>query len=330
MHTMLAAVLHHYNQALQLREIPRPTAGPDQVLVRIRASGVNPLDTRIAAGQAAHVRTVLPAILGLELAGVVEAIGDGVSEFAVGDAVYGMTGGIAGVPGSLAQYAAVDARLLAPKPHNFSLREAAALPLVFITAWEGLVERANMRAGQKVLVHGGAGDVGMMAIQIARAYGAEVYATGEASQLSLLASLGAKAIDLRTTSVDDYVQQFTDGAGFDIVYDTLGGASLDAGFQAARCSGGHVVSCLGWGRHALAPLSRRAATYSGVFSLLPLISGEGRETHGAILHEASRLAECGKLQLRIAPETYTLATVGDAHARLATGHADGKLIVNID
>lgn len=327
---MQAALLNNYKQALLLTELPRPEAGPGHVLVRVRASGVNPLDAKIAAGKADHARTVLPAILGIDMAGVVAAVGAGVTEFAPGDEVYGMTGGIAGVAGSLAQYAAVDARLLAPKPLNFTMREAASMPLVFITAWEGLVDRAHVRAGQKVLVHGGAGGVGMMAIQIARAFGAEVYATGEAAQRGLIEALGATAIDYRSTGVEQYVAQYTDGEGFDIIYDTVGGATLDASFRAARQYHGHVVSCLGWGSHALAPLSFRAATYSGVFTLLPLISGKGRAAHGAIMREASRLAEAGKLQVRVASKEYTLATVGEAHIHVANGSADGKLVVNID
>lgn len=327
--TMQAAVLNNYNEALQLTELARPEAGPGHVLVRVHASGVNPLDAKIAAGKADHARTVLPAILGIDMAGVVVAVGAGVTEFAPGDEVYGMTGGIAGVAGSLAQYAAVDARLLALKPHNFTMRQAASMPLVFITAWEGLVDRAHVRAGQKVLVHGGAGGVGMMAIQIARAFGAEVYATGAAAQRGFIEALGATAIDYRGTSVEQYVAQYTDGEGFDIIYDTVGGATLDASFRAARQYGGHVVSCLGWGSHALAPLSFRAATYSGVFTLLPLISGKGREAHGAIMREAGRLAEAGMIQVRVASKEYTLADIGEAHINVANGSPDGKLVVNM-
>ena len=178
--TMKAVVLQSFGEPMRLADIERPTAGPGQVLVRIEASGVNPLDTKIAAGKADHARVVLPAVLGIDMAGVVEAVGEGVAGFRPGDEVYGMTGGIAGVQGSLAQYAAVDAELLAHKPRNMSMREAAALPLVFITAWEGLVDRAQVGSGAKVLVHGGAGGVGHIAVQIARAFGAEVYATGEA------------------------------------------------------------------------------------------------------------------------------------------------------
>ncbi|HEX9446779.1 MAG TPA: alcohol dehydrogenase catalytic domain-containing protein, partial [Dongiaceae bacterium] len=158
--TMQAQVLETYNAPFRLTEIARPNAGKGQVLVRIQESGVNPLDLKIRAGAAAHAEQQLPAVLGIDLAGTVEAIGADVTGFKPGDEVYGMTGGVGGIPGSLAEYAAVDAALLAKKPHNITMREAAALPLIVITAWEGLVDRAGLgpdgvKRGATVLVHGG-------------------------------------------------------------------------------------------------------------------------------------------------------------------------------
>ena len=327
---MQAMVLKQAGAPLALEDIATPVAGPGQVLVRIAASGVNPLDLKIAAGQAAHAQMPLPAVLGIDMAGVVVALGAGVQGFRPGDAVYGMTGGVGGVQGALAQYAAVDAGLLAHKPVNASMREAAALPLVFITAWEGLVDRARVKAGQKVLVHGGAGGVGHVAVQIARAFGAEVYATGSAGQRGQIESYGATFIDYRAETVSDYVRACTGGEGFDIVYDTVGGATLDASFAAARLYGGHVVSCLGWGTHALAPLSFRAATYSGVFTLLPLLSGKGRAAHGAILREAARLVEQGKVRIPLAGQRFALADANAAHAALTARDLPGKLVIEIE
>ena len=326
---MQAVVLNTYNSALTLTSVERPAPASGHVLVRIKASGVNPLDTKITSGKAGHAQTQLPAILGMDLAGVVEEVGADVSTFKVGDEVYGMTGGIGGVPGSLAEFAAVDADLLAIKPRNISMREAAALPLIFITAWEGLVDKAHINSDQKVLVHGGAGGVGHIAIQIARAFGAEVYATGHANQKHIIEALGATAIDYAATSVSQYVAQYTGGEGYDVVYDTVGGATLDASFEAARTYSGHVVSCLGWGSHALAPLSFRAATYSGVFTLLPLLSGKGRARHGAIMREASKLIEAGKIKVQLDPHTYTLDTVAAAHAAIIGRTSNGKLVIDI-
>ncbi|WP_342119170.1 zinc-dependent alcohol dehydrogenase family protein [Pseudoduganella sp. OTU4001] len=314
---MKAMILHAAGQALTLGELSKPVPGPGQVLVRVHASGVNPLDLKIAAGRADHARMPLPAVLGIDMAGEVEAIGSGVTGFAPGDRVFGMTGGVGGVQGSLAEYAAVDADLLAHAPQALSLREAAVLPLVFITAWEGLVDRARVSAGQKVLVQGGAGGVGRAAIQLALARGARVYATGRPAQRELIEQLGAHFIEN------------AEGGEFDIVYDTLGGAVLDASFKAVRQYGGHVVSCLGWGTHALAPLSFRAATYSGVFTLLPLLSGQGRAAHGAILREAARLADAGQLTVRLDPQRFALADANAAHAHLASGNAMGKVVVDL-
>lgn len=314
---MKAMILHAAGQALALGEMPKPVAGAGQVLVRVHASGVNPLDRKIAEGRAEHARVPLPAVLGIDMAGVVEAVGPGVSGFAPGDRVFGMTGGAGGVPGSLAEYAAVDADLLALAPQTLSLREAAALPLAFITAWEGLVDRAQVQAGQSVLVHGGAGGVGRAAVQLALARGARLSATGRQSQRELIEGLGAHFVE------------HTEDGNFDIVYDTLGGPMLDAAFRAVRPYGGHVVSCLGWGTHALAPLSFRAATYSGVFTLLPLLSGQGRAAHGAILREAARLADAGRLSVRLDLQLFDLAEANEAHARMASGQARGKIVVDV-
>lgn len=327
--SMQAAILENHGAPFRLASVARPVPRPGQVLVRIMASGVNPLDLKIRAGAAGHARHPLPAILGIDMAGVVAAVGADVSGFRVGDEVYGMTGGVGGVQGSLAEYAAVDASLLALKPAHFSMREAASLPLVLITAWEGLVDRAQVSAGQTVLVQGGAGGVGSMAIQIARAFGATVFATDAGVRSHISEQLGATPIDHELTSVEDYVAAHTAGHGFDVVYNTGGGASLDVAFKAVTRFG-HVVSSLGWGTHALAPLSFRAATYSGVFTLLPLLTGEGGPRHGDILREATRLAEAGMIKPLLDPREFDLATVDDAYALIEQRQTRGKLVISIN
>ena len=327
--TMRALVLETANAPFALRQIPRPVSGPSQVLVEIAASGVNPLDTKIRAGTAAHARHPLPAILGMDLAGTVRAVGAGVDRFRVGDEVYGLTGGVAGLQGSLAEFAAVDADLLALKPANVSMREAAALPLITITAWEGLVDRARAHAGQKVLVHGGAGGVGHAAVQLAVALGAEVFATASPAQFDTVRRFGATPIDYKSATVQDYVAEHAGGVGFDVIYDTVGGAVLDASFQAARPYVGHVVSCLGWGTHALAPLSFRAATYSGVFTLLPMLTGQGRANHGLILAQAAKLVEAGKLLPLMDARRYAFYDALAAHEDVAAGRARGKVVVDV-
>lgn len=326
---MKALVLEAYGTPHVLTDIPKPVPAGGEVLVRVRASGINPLDIKIKAGQAAHARNQLPSIQGLDLSGVVEAVGEGVSSFKPGDEVYGMTGGIAGIPGSLAEYASVDANLLAIKPATLGFREAAALPLSVITAWEGLVDRANVREGMSVLVHGGAGGVGHVAVQLARAKGATVYATVSSRHFGLMESYGAVPIDYALTPPDAYTSLYTGGLGFDVVYDTLGGATLDASFTVVKRYTGHVVSILGWGSHSLAPLSFRGATYSGVFTLYPLISGEGRGHHGVILREAAGLIEAGAIRPLMDGKAYTLDTVADAYTAIENRRADGRVVVEI-
>jgi NADPH:quinone reductase-like Zn-dependent oxidoreductase len=326
--SMLALVLQAFEAPLRLTELPRPVPGKGEVLVRVQASGVNPLDLKIHQGKADHAQPKLPAVLGIDLAGTVEAVGPGVSGFRPGDEVYGMTGGVGGVPGSLAEYAAVDAALLAPKPHNLTMREAAALPLIVITAWEGLVDRAAVGSGDKVLVLGGGGGVGHVAIQIAKAFGAEVYATESLAKQQLVERLGATFIE-RDSEMSRALDRHTDGEGFDIAYDTVGGAVLDTAFTSVCRYSGHVVSCLGWGTHRLAPLSFRAATYSGVFTLMPLLTGKGRAHHGEILTAAAKLVEAGQLLPILDPRHFTLETTAAAHTAMSDRSAKGKIVVDI-
>ncbi|RBP11976.1 NADPH:quinone reductase-like Zn-dependent oxidoreductase [Roseiarcus fermentans] len=324
---MQAALAQAKGEPLELVQVSTPRPGAGEVLVRVAASAVNPLDTKILAGLGDHARQPLPAILGMDMAGVVAAVGKDTTAFREGDAVYGMAGGVGGHPGSLAQFIAADARLLAHKPTNLTMREAAAVPLVFITAWEGLVDRAAVRAGQRVLVQGGAGGVGQMALQIASARGARTFGAGSPSARAAIERLGARFVD-KAEAPAEVVARETGGEGFDIIFDTAGGASLDAAFLMVRRFG-HVVSALGWGAHALAPLSFRAASYSGVFTLLPLLTGEGRTHHGEILAEAATLAEAGELAPALDPRRFTLGTVNDAYRAIETGAARGKLVVDL-
>ncbi len=308
-------------------ETPTPQPASDQVLVKICASGVNPLDTKIRAGEGGHAKQPLPAVLGLDMAGVVAAVGDGVTAFQPGDEVFGMVGGVGGLQGTLAQFVVADAALLARKPKTLTMRQSAALPLVTITAWEGLVDRANVHAGQTVLIHAAAGGVGYAAVQIALAHGAKVFATVSDDKRSIVEALGATAIS-RYTAVEGYVADHTGGEGFDIVYDTLGGAILDASFGAVKRYTGHVVSCLGWGSHSLAPLSFRAATYSGVFTLLPLLSGIGRANHGHILQRAAELAEKDQLKPLLAGHQFGQEDISSAYDLVAKGSA-GKVVLEL-
>jgi NADPH:quinone reductase-like Zn-dependent oxidoreductase len=177
-----------------------------------------------------------------------------------------------------------------------------------------------------VLIQGGAGGVGHVATQIARALGARVFATVRPSDAEYIASLGAVAID-RDLTPEQQVARYAGGQGFDIVYDTVGGQILDRSFAVIRRFG-HVVSALGWGTHALAPLSFKSGTYSGVFTLPPLQTGEGRRRHGEILTEVTALVEAGKLTPRLDPRHFELAEAAAAHDAVQSG-ARGKVVIDI-
>src|SRR5215470_17285777 len=325
---MKAYIVEEPGESFREKDLPRPTPRPNEVLIRIKASGVNPLDTKIRAGKASHAKQPLPAVVGVDMAGVVEEIWPGVTGFSGGDEVYGMVGGVGGLQGSLAEFIAVDADLLAHKPKNLSMRQSAALPLVAITAWEALIDRAHVCADHTVLVHAGAGGVGHIAVQLARAYDAKVFATVSPDKKNIAESFGAIPIDYRSSSVDEYVGKMTGGKGFDIVFDTVGGATLDSSFLAVKRYVGHVVSCLGWGTHSLAPLSMRGATYSGVFTLLPLITGEGRAHHGNILAHIATVVEAGKLEPLLNDQFFSVADIDSAHALVESG-AVGKVVVDL-
>jgi len=325
---MEAYIVEELGGKFRKTDLPRPALRPNHVLVKIKASGVNPLDTKIRAGKAAHAKQPLPSVLGLDMAGIVEEVASGVTAFKRGDEVFGMVGGVGGLQGTLAEFIAADVDLLASKPSNLSMRQAAALPLVAITAWEALVDRAKVCADQTVLVHAGAGGVGHVAIQLARAYVARVFATVSAEKKQIVEGFGATPIDYRSRSVYEYVAEMTEGVGFDIVFDTVGGATLDASFVAVKRYTGHVVSCLGWGNHSLAPLSFRGAMYSGVFTLLPLITGEGRAHHGEILAHITALVEAGKLMPLLNDHVISVADIDSAHTLVESG-AVGKVVVEL-
>jgi NADPH:quinone reductase-like Zn-dependent oxidoreductase len=307
-------------------EMARPIPVSGQVLVRVHASGVNPLDTKIRAGKAGHAKQPLPAVLGVDMAGTVEELGPGVSSFKIDDEVYGLVGGVGGHQGTLAEYIAVDAELVALKPNSLSMHEAAALPLTTITAWEGIMDRAKVHTGQTVLVHAGAGGVGHIAVQLAKAAGANVFATVSEEKRYIVEGFGAIPIDYRAFTVEQYLAEHTGGDGFDVVYDTVGGATIDASFIAVKRYTGHVVSCLGWSTHSLAPLSFRGATYSGVFTLMPLLTGFGRTHHGEILRDAVALADQGKLRPILNDQRFTPSEIATAHALVEAG-ALGKVVI---
>ena len=224
---MKAVVLTRFGDsaAFELREVPVPTVGPRQVRVRVHATALNPLDYQIRRGDYAdHVP--LPAIIGHDISGVVEQAGSDVTEFAVGDEVY-YTPQIFGKAGSYAEQHVADITLVGRKPKNLTHLEAASLTLVGGTVWEALVTRAQLGVGETVLIHGGAGGVGSIAIQIAKAIGARVIATASAHNIAFVRELGADdVIDYVSNDYVDAVSKLTGAKGVNAVFDTIGGDTL--------------------------------------------------------------------------------------------------------
>ncbi|MGD1945904.1 MAG: zinc-dependent alcohol dehydrogenase family protein [Croceivirga sp.] len=326
---MKAMIINQYGEdsVFEIQEMERPTAKTGEVLVKIAASSVNTVDTMIRKmGKDLPLSPDTPALLGMDFSGTITAVADDVTDFSVGDEVYGCAGGLADLPGTLAEYIAADSKLIAKKPKNLSMMEAAALPLVGITAYEGLI-RAGIQAGQKVLVHGGSGGVGRIALQLAKHFGAEVYSTGGGDkQIGLIEQLGATGINYKTEAVEDYINQYTFGKGFDIVYDSVGGENLINSFNAAALNG-HVATTV-----SLCELDLTTAHFKGlslhvVFMLIPMLHDFKREEHGEILKNITKIAEKGDLKPILDEKFFLLEEAGKAHARLESGHAMGKVVI---
>ena len=328
---MKAMVLNEYgeNAEFQLTELPQPEVKAGHVLVRVAATSVNTVDTMICQmGKELSISPDLPAVLGMDFAGTVAAVGDGVAGFVPGDEVYGCAGGLADLQGTLAEYMLADARLIAHKPKALPMREAAALPLVGITAWEGL-QRAGARAGKKVLVHGGAGGVGHVAIQLARHFGADVYATGSGDKaMAVIEEYGATAIDYKTEKVADYVAEHTDNTGFDVIFDSVGGANMANSFEAAALNG-QVATTVSLLELDLTPAHFKGLSLHVVFMLIPMLYEHKREEHGAILAKLAGIADAGALEPLLYETHFGLEEVGKAHDRLTSGQAIGKVVVEI-
>ena len=330
---MKAAIVRSFGQSdvFEVKDIDKPKVKSGHVLIKVAAASVNTVDTMIRQmGSALGPLTPeLPAVLGMDFAGTIEAIGGDVCDYQVGDKVYGCAGGLADLQGALSEYLVADVRLIARKPNNLTMKEAAAIPLVGITAYEGL-ERAGTQEGQSVLIQGGAGGVGHIAVQIARYMGADVYATGSGEkQLSLIENLGATAIDYRISSVADYVERYTDGSGFDVVFDSVGGANMANSFEAAALNG-HVASTV-----AMVELDLTNAHFKGlslhvVFMLIPMLHDFRREAHSRILTHLTEIIEAGELHPVVDEQRFSLEQVGKAHDRLSSGHALGKVVVEVE
>ena len=313
----------------ELSDIPQPILKAGHVLIKVLATSVNQIDCKIRSGAVAAIAPDFPAVLHGDVAGVIHAAADDVTHFKIGDEVYGYAGGLRGSSGALAEYMLADSKLLAKKPHSLSMRDAAALPLVSITAWEALFTKANLTQHQHVLIHGGVGGVGHIAVQLAKWCNAKISTTVLKQADFLLAkSLGAdEVINSQEENVEEYVQRLTYGKGFDVVFDTVGGSNLDRSFAAAA-QNGIVVTIAARSTHDLTPLHNKGLSLHVVFMLLPLLTNQGREQHGKILTKLTEIIDKGNVKPLVDPHSFALENVSDAHALLESGKAQGKVVLS--
>ena len=328
--TMHAMVIDDFGDPDVFRqtELPRPQVPAKHVLIRVAASSVNPVDTKIRQGKLAAIAPDRPAILHGDVAGTIEAIGDDVEGLAVGDEVFACAGGLTGRPGALADFMLAEAAMVAHAPESLPLDDAAALPLVSITAWEALIDKARVKAGQTVLVFGGTGGVGHIGVQLARWRGAIVTATcssqDKAEQLKML---GVEDVaNYREESLEDIIASRTEGEGFDVVFDTVGGENLQNAFSAARLNG-TVVTTAARSTQDLSQMHARGLTLHAVFMLIPMLHNIGTAHHGEILRQIAKLVDDDQLRPLLDSQQFRFADASKAHAYLESGLHSGKIIL---
>ncbi|WP_207308753.1 zinc-dependent alcohol dehydrogenase family protein [Marinobacter caseinilyticus] len=311
------------------REITTPEPGPGQVRIRVMASSVNPIETKIRSGL---VRSGpdMPAILNGDVAGEIDKVGPGVSRFAEGDKVFGCAGGVKGWQGALADFMVADERVLAKYSREIQLplAECAALPLVFLTSWAALVDRADLRSGEHVLIHGGAGGVGHVAIQIAKALGARVATTVSSPEKARVAeALGADdIIYYRDEAVAGYVERVTGGQGFNLVFDTVGGDNLDRSIEATAISG-RLCSINTRSTHDLTQLHAKNLSLHVIFRSVPLLYGIGMDDQPRLLEALRTMLLKHQVRPLLDDQRFDFNDVGDAHRRLEAGEATGKILL---
>jgi NADPH2:quinone reductase len=311
-------------------ELPWPGNGED-VLVRIEAAGINPADTFFRAF-GTYLGEGPGTILGHDGAGVVEAVGDAVTSVEVGDRVCFCNGGVGGDPGTYAYHAIVPEWLLAKVPDSIELTTAAALPLVFITAWEALVERAQLKKNESVLIHGGAGGTGQIAIQIARELGAQIATTISSEEKSdFVGALGVGlAINYRRDDFVTAVREWTEDAGVNVVFDNAGPDVFKKSL-AAMAPYGRIVTLMGTpGDTEDETAYNGNFTIHNVMMLTPMWLGldAERRRQGEIVRQAMNWLEDGRINVKLAA-TFSLDEVAEAHSFLEQGGMTGKIVLKV-
>ncbi len=320
-------------EILRLGEVPTPELpGPSHLRVRLKAAGVNPVDTKLRKN-GTYFPESLPVILGCDGAGVVENAGETVTRFKPGDEVYFCHGGIGGAPGNYAEFAVIHEDHAAAKPKTLTFAQAAAVPLVLITAWESLFDRVGLQAGQSVLIHAAAGGVGHVAVQLAKNAGARVAATvSNPEKGQLVLRLGAeKIIDYRN---EDFVQAalaWTGGLGVDALFDTVGAATFCRSFAAAKVYG-KIVTLLQSDCPAadlkLARTRNQSIHYELMLTPMYLGMHDALTAQRRILEQGAALIEQGKLEILV-NRTFPLEQAAAAHRLIEEGHTAGKIVLEI-
>ncbi len=293
-------------EVMELAEVERPKPGENQLLVKVRAAAVNPVDWKIRDGLGEMFGMKLPLILGCEVAGTVEAVGGQVKDLAAGDEVYGY---LSAYSGGYAEYVAAPASEFVRKPKQIDFDAAAAVPVGALTAWQGILDHGKLASGQRILITGASGVVGSMAVQLAKHVGAHVIGTGSGRNEEFVRKLGAdEFIDYKKAKFEDKVSDV------DVVFDTVGGDTQERAFQTLK-RGGFLVSTVS------APLAEKAKHFGVTVAMVQVKPKTDQ------LAEINRLVESGKLKVRVAA-VLPLAEAKKAHQLSADGHADGKIILH--
>ncbi|MDX9873113.1 MAG: zinc-binding dehydrogenase [Clostridia bacterium] len=327
---MKAMVIRNFGgpEVFEKAEVDTPEVKPGFVLVKVAAGSINPLETRLRAGLAPAFTPPFPAILNSDFSGEIVAVGSGVEDWQVGDEVIGGAGGIGAQQGALAEYILVDANFLAPKPKNISHAKAALFPLVSITAWEALRENAFIGPDDKLLIYGAAGGVGLMAVQLAKLMGADVYgAVRSPRQAETAVSFGAdQTILVDEEKVEEFVAKHTQGKGFEAVFDTIGGNNLVNSLAAAKLKG-RVCTTNARTTLDLTPMYQKALTLKAVLYVAPIFynaPGE-RVRQGNILKNISQFIAEGKLDILQDERQFGFDEIQKAHEYVESNKNFGKI-----
>ncbi len=305
---MKAVQIHAYGgpEVLKYEDVPRPAPQAGEILLRIQAAGVNPVDWKVREGYMKDVMPMqFPLILGYDVAGTVEEVGAGVTQFAVGDAVYADI-----KSGGYAEYVAFPAKEAARKPQTLDFTGTASLPVAALTAWQALFDHAHLEAGQAVLIHAGSGGVGHLAVQLAKNKGAHVIATASSQNHDFVRSLGAdEVIDYNTTKFEDVVHDV------DVVFDTMGGETQERSWGVLK-PGGILVSIV-------SPDTEQKAKAHGKRGLMMMA-----QNNTAQLTELAALIDAGKLKPHV-ERVFPLAEARQAQETSQGGHVRGKIVLQV-